>query len=345
MFDKYFARIGGVFTIISAAITPFLPKNIQGWVWIAIGGITLLWLSFYIGRRSVKRNTDNPALKQPFADALLDFFETKRKEGKDSEIIRWGLALSTPLWLSQKYEIRKAVGEFVENSAVTLGNTKALIKVLVDDIGWTSVELLDFNFADKKLNQAIKLAKENNEYVMLAKGYRHLFGLNFRQNNIEEAEKYLNLSLSVINDLDENVKKGEIIAEYHYAKSTLENKKGNFTEALSEIEKAKFEYEKLQDKAWIIKIMARKGEILISLNQIEEAKNLFVKGVGEAKQFQYNKQQVKNLIGLGMCYSLSGYNKKATEYFTEAQLIAEGIGMYYELEVIKREIIKLKSKG
>ena len=193
MFDKYFARIGSIFTIVSAAITPFLPKNIQMWVWIAIGGITLLWLSFYLGRRSVKRNIDKPILKQPFVDALLDFFETKRKEGKDSEIIRWGLALSTPLWLSQKYEIRKAVGEFVEVSAITLGNIKALIKVLVDDIGWTSVELLDFKFAENKLNQAIKLAKENNEYIMLAKGYRHLFGLNFRQNKIEEAEKCLNL--------------------------------------------------------------------------------------------------------------------------------------------------------
>lgn len=36
MFDKYFARIGGVFTIIGAAITPFLPKNTQSGVFSAL---------------------------------------------------------------------------------------------------------------------------------------------------------------------------------------------------------------------------------------------------------------------------------------------------------------------
>jgi tetratricopeptide (TPR) repeat protein len=343
-FDKYFGHIGTVFTIVGFGISYFLPQQYQFYA----GGIVvfciLIWLSYFWGRRSVTKEITNKTIQQPFTEALIEFFNKKKAEGKDAEIIRWGSSLSTPLWLSQKYEIRKTIGEFIETSAINLDNTKALIKALIDDIGWTSVELLDYTFAKKKLMQGVELAIEHNEPFWLARGYRHLFGLNFRQNQIEEAEKYLKLSLDVTNNLPEGILKDEVVAEYFFAKSSLERKKGNLEEALKEIEKAKEQYEKLEDKEWVIKILARKGEILVSLNNIEEAKSLFVKGINESKKLQFNRQQVKNLIGLGLCYSATGYNKKAIENFTEAELIAESMGMYYELEIIMGEKIKLRAK-
>ena len=343
-FDKYFGYIGSFFTIVGFGITYLIPSPYQIY---AAGGVvvcTLIWLSYFIGRRSVKKEIAVRISQQPFIDALIEFFHKKKTEGKDAEIIRWGLSLSTPLWLSQKYEIRRSIGEFVETSAISLDNHKALIRALIDDIGWTSVELRDYSFAKEKLLQGVELACRHNELVFLAKGYRHLFGLNFRQNQIEEAERYLALSLDVMNNLIEGVSKDEIVAEYHFAKSSLEAKKGNFEEAIKEIDKAKEGYDKLEDKEWVIKILARKGEILVALNKIEEAKSLFVKGLSESKKSQFNRQQVKNLIGLGMCCSKTGYNKQANENFTEAELLAESIGMYYELEIIHAEKIKLRAK-
>lgn len=344
IFDKYFGHIGSLFTIVGFVISYFLSSRYQIYGAALVVLCILIWLSYFLGRRSAKKETPSIAGQQLFVDALIEFFSKKKAEGKDAEIIRWGSSLSTPLWLSQKYEIRKTIGEFVETSAIILDNHKALIRVLIDDIGWTSVELLDFQFAEKKLLQGVELAAHHNELVYLAKGYRHLFGLHFRQNQIAEAEKYLALSLAVTNNLDDGVIKDEIVAEYYFAKSSLETKKGNFEEAIKEIDKAKEKYDKLEDKEWVIKILARKGEILVALDQIEEAKSLFVKGISESKKLQFNRQQVKNLIGLGMCYSKTGYNKQANENFTQAQLLAESIGMYYELEIIHAETIKLKAK-
>jgi len=343
-FDRYFGLIAAFFTIIGFGISFFLPSQYQfnAGALVVIG--TLVWLAYFLGRRSGKKEVVGETIQQPFVEALIEFFKQKKAEGKDAEIIRWGSSLSTALWLSQKYEIRKRIGEFVEISAINLDNHKALIKVLIDDIGWTSVELIQYEFAEEKLLQGIELAREHNELLLLAKGYRHLFGLHYRQNQLEKAEEYLNLSLNVTNSLAEGVSRDEIVAEYHFAKSSLEKKKGNLEEALKEIDKGKEQYEALEDKEWVIKILARKGEILVSLNKIEEAKNLFLKGINESKKLQFARQQVKNQIGLAVCYSKTGYNHAAIEYFTEAELLADSIGMYYELEIIKREKLKLNAK-
>jgi tetratricopeptide (TPR) repeat protein len=342
--EKYFGHIGTLFTIIGFVISYFLPEKYHFYAGSIVIFLVLIWVSYFLGRKSVKKEFNDSIIKQPFTDALIEFFENKKQESKDSEIIKWGLALSHPLWLSQKYEIRRKIGEFVEEASIKRGNYRALIKVLVDDIGWTNVELLQYDEAEVQLNKAIKLATEHKEIELLAKAYRHLFGLNIRQYKIDAAEKFLNLSLKITQDIKEEIIKNEMLAEYYFAKSTLEHKKGNFNDALKDIDLSKEMYEKLRDKEWTIKILARKGEILISLNRIDEARSIFIKGIEDSRVLQFNRQIVKNLIGLGICNSMNGNNKTSLDYFIEAELLAESIGMYYELELIRKEKIKLSTR-
>ncbi|UTA67546.1 hypothetical protein [Emticicia sp. 21SJ11W-3] len=343
-FDKYFGRIGGIVTIISTIITPQLSIRHQLWLWGFLISIFLLWLSNFLGRKATTKRIENSVAKQPFSEALIDFFEQKKLEGKDAEIIRWGLSLSTPLWLSQKYEIRKKIGEYIEIAAINRDNYRALIKVLVDDIGWTSVEMLQYSFAETKLNQGVFEATKHSDYAFLAKAYRHLNASSIRQNLISKAENYLQLSLDATNRLDGGIEKDELIAEYYFAKATIELKKGINEAALTSIEQAVNLYEKIKDKEWPLKILARKGEILINLNRVDEAKKIFLKGIKISTDLQYNRQKVKNEIGLGLCYSTIGHNKTALEHLTNAELLADSIGMYYELELIKREKIKLNNR-
>lgn len=65
------------------------------------------------------------------------------------------------------------------------------IKSLIDDIGWTSVELSNFIEAEKFIIQGIELAKKENSQYYIAKGYRHLFGLYYRKGNDEKASQFL----------------------------------------------------------------------------------------------------------------------------------------------------------
>lgn len=343
-FDKRFGVISGIVTLISGVITPQLtPKN-QIYLWVCLSVVFLLWLSNYWGRRSAIKNIKDNLTKQPFNISLLDFFKKLKDEGKDAEIIRWGLSLSKPLWLSQNFELRKEIGEFVETASIKRDNYKALLRVLVDEIGWTSVEMLDYDQGEKKLKQAITLAEKINELPLLAKAYRHLNALWIRQNQIPEAEKYLQLSFETTNKIQEINIKTELIAEYYFAKATIELKKGNLEVALNNIEESRILYEKLKDIEWPLKIWARKGEILLAKNEIEEAKQLFIKGIQIANDQHFLRQRVKNEIGLGLCYSKQGHNKSALEHITEAELIAESMGMYYELDIINKEKIRIKNR-
>lgn len=343
-FDRFFGIISGIVTLISGIITSHLSPENQIYLWISLGIIFMLWLSNYLGRWSMNNSIKRNILKQPFNLALLDFFKKLKDEDKNAEIIRWGLSLSMPLWLSQNFELRKEIGEFVETAAIKRVNNKALLKVLVDEIGWTSVEMLDYEFGEIKLKQAAELAIKINELPLLSKAYRHLNALWIRQNQITQAEEYLQLSFETTNKIQDGIIKNELVAEYHFAKATIELKKGNLNIAMEDIEKALDLYENLKDKEWPLKIWARKGEILLAKDDIENAKQLFIRGIQIANEQHYIRQRVKNEIGLGMCYSKQGHNRSALEHFTEAELIAESMGMYYELDIITKEKIKIKNR-
>lgn len=343
-FDTYFGRIGTVVGILSAIVTPQLtPKN-QIILWSSLGLILMLWLSNYLGRRYIKNKLKQTILKQPFNEVLLEYFKKLKDEGKDAEIIRWGLALSKPLWLSQNFELRKEIGEFVETAAIKRDNKNALLKVLVDEIGWTKIEMLDYTSGEAKLLQAVKLAIEINDLPLLAKAYRHLNASCIRQNQISQAENYLTKSLVTTNQIQTSKIKEELVAEYYFAKATIELKKGEFDLAHNDIEESKRLYENLKDKEWPLKIWARKGEILLAQGKTEEAKSIFIKGTHIAKEQHYLRQQVKNEIGLAMCYSKDGHNINASEHLTGAKLIAESLGMYYELDIINKEVIKIRNR-
>lgn len=336
-FERYFGIYASAMTIIGVYLALFLPNNKYPVIGYIIILITAFLIGYYCGLKRRKNQEKN------FTIHLIKFFEQKSKEGKDAELIRWGISLSKPLWLSQKYKIRKQIGEFVEKSAINKENYNARIKVLIDDIGWTNVELGEFEEAKKMIEKGINLAREKGNRYYLAKGFRHLFGINFRQDKLKEAEKFLNKSKNETDNLIESRKKEELTAEYHFAKSSLEHKKKNYSQSLNHIEIAHNLYENLPDKEWSIKILARKGEILISQNKVDEAKDIFLKGLNDSKNFQFNKQIVKNLIGLGKVYfELRNFNE-SRKYLDSAFEIADNIDMYYEKSLIEKERRKLNS--
>jgi tetratricopeptide (TPR) repeat protein len=303
--------------------------------------VGLLTFAFFWGRRSAK-----PQQKHLVTDSLLlEFFEMKKIENENAEIVRLGMALSTPLWLSNSYLTRKTIGEYIEEAASVTENINASIKVLIDDLGWTNVELGLYQEAEAKLKRGLQLAEENSNGYYLAKGYRHMFGLNYRLGNLEVAEQFLSMAIKLTNSLPADKKKDELIAEIHFAKSSLEHKRGNLDNSLKEIEIAYNMYKQLPDKEWIIKIQSRKGEILLSQNNIEEAIEIFRHGLNDSKKYHFNRQIVKNLIGLGKCYYEKKELKKAKKYFDDAFMIADNIGMFYEKTILLAEMEKYKTNN
>lgn len=347
-FERYFGILASILTILGFLITLFLLpseyKMLGFIVTLIIFQIFFFYIAYYFGKSKGSlpiAAEENP--KQKFIVSLLEFLKRMKEENENAEIIRFGVALSKPLWLSQNYKTRKIVGDFIYDAAINSDNKNVMIKALIDDIGWTQVELGHYDKSEKKITRGLELAKLYSNGYYLAKGYRHLFGLYFRRGLLEKAENYLLEAIKFTNDFDDGKKKDELVAEIHFAKSSLEHKKGNLEESLKEIELAEKIYCSLPNKEWLIKILARKGEILISKNEIDEAYEIFTRGLEDSRKYHFNRQIVKNLIGLGKCKYEYKNIDEAKEYFDKAFFIANEIGMYYEKSLVTQEIEKINN--
>jgi tetratricopeptide (TPR) repeat protein len=251
--------------------------------------------------------------------------------------------LSNPLWLGCHFEERIKIGLCVENAANRIAHYKALTRAIIKDVGWTSVELQKSD-AKNIIEEGMRIATERNDCYMLATGYRYLFSFYLRQNKLQEAEPYLNNYLTETNKLNDSPHKTELMAEYHFAKASLENKKGNYTEALSEIRLAETEYERLPDKEWKIKIKAREGDILLEKGDINKAIGIFDEGLKDSKRYQYKRQEVKNLTGFGACYIKNGRLDDAKTNLNKAETLAKQLNLKYELDIIEKHKVDLKRK-
>jgi len=356
-FKKQSGLFFGLCTVASLGIMCFVPFSHYAIAGIIVCIILALLFAYLYGWNRKQKDMDKIkteleiAKNKTFIISLLAYFEALKNEHKDFEIIRWGLAVSKPLWLSHKYTVRKEIGGYVETSARDKKDISALIHVLIDDIGWTNAELLDYKTARKNIEEGIEFAKKRPDCAfMLAKGYRHLLSINIRDNQInkkEKCEEYLKLCFKVTNELPEGKKKTELMAEYYFAKATYEhaiNSNESNTQALKDITEAERLYKQIADENWEIRILARKGDILLSLGKNDYARDLFMDGKNKSRTEELKKPLVKSLIGLGNYYLEQGHNKKAKDEFDDAEKIAIEIGMEYELFIIEQKKKELDSK-
>jgi hypothetical protein len=291
---------------------------------------------------TTKEKTDNVEIVRiPFTDYLLEEFQYLKKEHKDDKIILLGKRLDRPLWLSYKYKARRDIGDIVLKSAIAEKDVSAEIKARIDMLGWTNVELMNYEGIDGAkfhLNEGIRLAEKEllndnkNEKIriLLAKGYRHRLTLNFRLGNIIESScnDDLGKSLAEISKIQSEEKKSELLVEHYFAEATYELKKRELTNTEEEIRSACLQaenaiknieeyYDRINDNwkikiddNWKIKINARKGDVLLALGELNNDNTLLYKAFElftqeEKKAFDkhLNKPRVKCFIGLGDYYS------------------------------------------
>lgn len=317
--------------------------------------LLLLVLIFLLIRqnriKNINTKTDSAS---SIADYLLNYFKELKKDKKNNSLIlRWGLAVSKPLWVNDKYEIHRDIGNIIYDAAKDKNDEKAQIYVLINNIGWTNVELLKYDVAKKSIDDGIKLLEkeENADYYLLAKAHRHLVSINIRTNNMdkkEECEKhlkecriatksYIKLRKSTTNTYEKN-KKNRLLAEYCFTQATYRYKCGEYIDAFRYIELSEKLYKTIKNKKWEVKILARKGDILLQLLDREsDAFVAFKTGKKLANEEKLNKPLVKNLIGLCDYYSKQEDYDTATKQLKEAEEIAEKIKMCYEIQIIKQK--------
>ena len=354
-FKKYsgpFTFVGAVLGAVAVCLTCFIAPE---WYFIAgiiiFSVITLLSIYFYGYSRGKKESVGIETVKNKrFVDSLCQYFDECKEEKEYEEIIRFGSAIARPLWLSQRYEDRLKIGKYIYEAAklTTPENHEKKVKAKIDYMGWTAVEL-NLSTAKDEIEKGIRLAETttDNEFIekhkiyYIAKGNRHLFGFYFRQNQIENAQKYLDIAINKTQELSDSFRKKEAEAEISYSESLLLAETEKYDEALNKIEDAKGKYEKLNVKEWLLKIANQKAEILIKKgdkNSLNEAEEIINDTLKKARLQKFRKQIVRGLIAEGNYYYKKHRHKDAIKSFDASLVEAKSIGMKYEIGIIEQKL-------
>ena len=335
MIDKYYGHVGTTVTILAFIVTLLVPEQYRSLSYYIAATIAIAWLAFYLGRKTA-------APSRSFDDSLIEFFRRLEKQQQYQEILRLGDCLSTPVWLSLKYRTRIAVGQCIDNAAIIMKNNEARIRVLIDDIGWTSVELGLYEDGENCITRGIEVAAERMpNHAFVSKGYRHLCGLYARQGRTDDAQCYLKKAFDAIATVPDGPEKNLLLSEIHFSRSSLALIKKDYDTALNEIRAELASYERADNKVWTLKALARKGEILLHQGNRPAAKECFIEGLAQAESYHYNKQIVKNLIGLANCF-MDHNVAEARTLLSRAATIAEEVGMYHEKKTIQTAFERLQ---
>ena len=86
---------------------------------------------------------------------------------------------------------------------------------------------------------------------------------------------------------------------------------------------------------------SQKGRNLFHQGNRQAAKECFIEGLAQAETYHYNKQIVKNLIGLSNC-SMDQNVAEARTFLSRAAAIAEEVGMYHEKKTLQAAFERLQ---
>jgi len=267
---------------------------------------------------------------------LQDEIRTLVAQGSYYVAIRWAEAVSRALWLDGSYQARVDIGQLAIKAADSLGPeaTRQKIRAMIDDCGWTSIEMGRLEDGERLIIEGIRLAEEHSWPYMKAKGLRHLAGRHLRGDNLAAAQTTLTAALEATLAAPDGVEKDELLAEWHYAQGVLQLARGNLPEADQSISEAEKAYSRLPSKEWRAKIQVRRGEIEFRNGDPAKALGIFSEAKAVAARHHYKRVQVKAEIWLAKVHLSMNQIKEAKAELASANRAIGESEMLHEQRVL-----------
>jgi tetratricopeptide (TPR) repeat protein len=218
--------------------------------------------------------------------------------GDYSAVIRYRDAFSRMLWIEGHLEQRLKLGDITEDAAIKLGNLKAQIASLIDDLGWTSVALGRYEKAVGFLKHGLRLAEAANEYYWSAKAHRHLGGLYVEKRDYPRAYEHLTAAMEEALKVPIEPERNEMVAGIEYGLAITAYSGADYEVALKHLETSNRLRRDLGDESRTVRIYAMIGKIYEAKNDLSQAKDNFRKGIREAKRVGRVDEEIRNLLGL-----------------------------------------------
>jgi len=292
---KKYVLIERIVIIVAAAVA--LAQTIIGNLSTGIGLLALGGFVFLFGYRSRRRLFS-------LEGCLQDEVKTLVSEGLNHVAIRWAESTSRALWVDGSYRARAEIGALAIRAADAIGieAIRHKIRAMIDDCGWTSVEMGMLKEGERWLREGIQLAQDHNYPYMKAKGLRHLGGKHLRNHDLATAEHTLQEAFDATAGLPDGPEKDELLAEWYYAQGVLFLAQGDLAKAARSVSEAEKEYTRLPNKEWRAKIQVRKGEIEFRSGDAAKALGIFSEAKAVASEHHYKRVLVKSRLWLAKVY-------------------------------------------
>ncbi|MBU4222658.1 MAG: hypothetical protein KKA10_13795 [Euryarchaeota archaeon] len=266
------------------------------------------------------------------AEILLDYVKNLEKKGDYSAAIRFGLALSRPLWLQDGHKIRIGIGEIVENAAVKLNNKIAQASVLIDDIGWTYVPLKRYSEAKKNIGHGLNIALTISNHYLAAKALRHLGGIAIVEKAAtDEAIDFCNKALKEAEQINDLEDQKEMIAGINYGLSKIYWMKNELEKAEKYCLDAKEIYQNLGDTERFVMSFSQLGKIYEKKERLDVAKDVYRTGLSFAEESNIKVEIIRNRLGIARVLKKEGHEKDAMEHLRIAKELHKTTPITFEV--------------
>jgi tetratricopeptide (TPR) repeat protein len=269
---------------------------------------------------------------QSLSNELVETVAKLYSKGDHIEVVRLGVVLSRPLWISGRYKQRVAIGRYLEDSAARLGLTREQVAALIDDLGWTNAVLGDIETGIGNVKHGIELAERNALYYHAAKGLRHLGVIEQIYNkNASAAQRALEQAEVAARRITEPAQQLEMVAGIWFNRGEVLLQQGDCSQARDYATRALDAYSQLHDETRSIKVQTLIAKIDLALGDLAHAKDGFRRALTSAKQLARRDEIGKSLLGLGETYLREGNFELAESTLEETVSALSEIGLKNEL--------------
>jgi len=271
--------------------------------------VTLLIVSYSVGLSIVlarviykaehaRHQIDNHTFDQSLVETLSSALKSKNY----ADVIRIGIALNRPLFESGNFVTRLQIGRIVEEAAARAERKETQVEALIDSIGWSLVELGEYEEAQRIITHGIEIAQEIKDEFYEAKGYRHLGVIARRREKFDEAKDCYKKSLEHAEKIEEKREKDVLVAGLNYAFASLYFFTEDFDNASLYIDKSIKSFSFLKDEYRYNMSLVTKGDIEFQRGKPDDAKDIYRCVLRKADKNREKLQVIRSCLGLAEVY-------------------------------------------
>lgn len=323
------------------------PMVIPWIITVALYGGLVAAGTYYLLERKEADRANPPASPREIVEVLIDQLRIMLSRGDYQKVVRYGAALSRPLWLEGKYEERIEVGKIVAQAAPMVPNpdSKALASALIDDTGWSYAAQGSYEEAEEDIDRGLQHAlKEPPNYYLVAKGLRHKGGIALERKEYTLAFNRLQDALEAAGRIEEKLLREEMTAGIEHGLSIACLKTKKYAAVEEYCGKARTRHEALGDRERAVKTYSVLGRSYEERHLLSRAKNAFEEGLNEAKQIGRHDEIARNHHGLGRVFMAKGKYKEARCHLEAALALSAGQRIFFEDRSVSVDLKELEKK-